>query len=122
MATNLTTQNLAQFSGSECLYVSLLMPLKYTEGVKFLIDNGASRVVQLVAMVSTLFKEHDRQFWKLVKSDIVGADLVLEDGDGKEINRVHEESLIFCDSLLEGLEGGLSIWVMDGVMLLPGEY
>lgn len=65
----ITEANLAQYTGSECLYRHWLPRIVYTEGVKFLADNGAAWLVDVVAshQINRKVRSEEFQSWTLKK-------------------------------------------------------
>jgi len=115
--------DLSGFNGSEKIYRHPLMPVKYTEGVQYLAEKaGAYWLLDKVAslQLEPKVKAEEFQAWKLELSHPVPgatrpAYLTCEDGNLKEVYR---EMIDYTDFPLPEV----TIWLIDGVMLLPSEY
>lgn len=123
---NLVSKNLDQFYGSETTWIDPFLCLRYTEGIKYIRQNGASWLVELISSLQqSLHRElkpenYESQLWYLKKSGASSATLVLEDGNE---NKLFSREVRFTDFPLENFtDGKFSVWLMGGVMLLPSEY
>jgi hypothetical protein len=111
-------QNLEQFTGSENAYRHALMrSVTYTDGVKYVADEaGAHWLLDLIAtnQMTPAVKAEEFQVWKLtVKGNT--AQIVCEDGND---NVVFEQDIEFTDFP----EPGITMWLTNGMILLPSEY
>lgn len=120
MTTEITTSNLAQFSGTEQYYKHWL-GLKLTDGAQFLNANGAGWLIDAIASYQTktwLASEpmlRDMQFWKLTVHADETATLICErDTDDIAIT----QEIGYTDFPLESI----TLYLTDGVILLPSEY
>jgi hypothetical protein len=109
---------LAHFTGSEQFFRHGLLPrIRYTEGVQYLAEKaGAYWLLDKIAaeqLAPPLQAEHF-QVWKLRVAGSKGA-ITVTDGDDRTI---YEEQLDFTDFPLDQF----SIWLVDGMILLPSEY
>jgi hypothetical protein len=90
MTKNITPSNLAQFYGSErCYFHPLFRAMNYTEGVKFVSDNGANwLVVAILSHVIPLMKKGEEFIVaKLTKKADGSALLTFDDGNDKILAR-----------------------------------
>lgn len=101
---------LCQFSGSENIYYrnSGVIRVDYTEGVRFLQQQGFYWLIDAIASYQTsAFKmADDRQFWKLV-TDLENSSAVLTCDDGNGNVRVTQH-IPYTDCPLQELR----IWVV----------
>lgn len=120
MTQNLTPENLAQFYGSENLYRDGFYRFTYTEGVKYLRDNGAAWLAEFISLRTGEHRSHSSQFWKLKLTNKETPIVVCEDGDKKLLKAY---PIPFTDFPFDNFPNKeLSIWFIDGTMLLPSEY
>lgn len=117
----LTAADLAQFTGTSQYYQHPL-GLKYTDGVKYLAENGqAYWLLDAIASWQADPKIRDDrqlqeiQFWKLTVNPDQSATLVCE----QDLNDIAvTQAIPFTDFGLESV----TIYCQQGVMLLPSEY
>ena len=117
MTQNITPSNLANFYGSENLYFRpIARDWKYTDGIKFLSDNGASWLVD--AILSHL--KHTR---KLFGQDFIVAKLKVKDrsamltfDDGND-NILAHQKIEYTDFPLPEI----SIYCENNTLMLPSE-
>lgn len=113
--------DLAQFTGTEHYYRSILPKVVYTDGMKYLADETAAHwfidKIAALQLLPKIKKEHF-QVWKLKVADEKGK-LTVEDGNG---HRVYSEDIQYTDFPLAHID----VWaVNDGeitVIMLPSEY
>lgn len=106
---------LDQFIGTEQYYKNFL-GLRYTDGVRYLAERaGAYWLIDYVASYQHLLSKHKFQVWKFTVKE---SQCVVEvtDGNGKKI---HKPDPIAFTTLPDG---EVSVWLIDGVLLLPSEY
>ena len=108
-------ENLMQFIGTEQYWN--VMGFRVTDGVKFLMDNGASWLITDIISYQYDKKIGSRSFqvWKLKVKDNKG---VLEMREDSDLPVVVRQEYGYTDFPLDEIE----IWVVDGVVLLPSEY
>jgi len=110
--------NLPQFYGSEQFYkLSPFSQIVATDGVKYVADSCDSYwlVTDILAFqLEPKVKKEGFQVWKLSVKDNSGT-LTCEDGNG---NVVYKNEGINTDFPLDEI----TLWVTDGVILLPSEY
>lgn len=125
----LSEKSLRKFIGSENLFYDKMFPrIKYTEGVKYVRDNGANWLVVLIMSLQPHLYGHDlltnRQFWTLRKGTELDPglpDAVLTLSSVTEgVDFSH--NIIATDFPFERFEEDFKIWLFDNVMLLPREY
>jgi hypothetical protein len=119
MTQNITPENLANFYGSEQIYSRpMARDWNYTEGIKFLSDNGASWLVD--AILSHL--KHNR---KLFGQDFIVAKLKVKTGgtsawltfdDGND-NILASQRIAHTDFPLPEI----SIYCENNTLMLPSE-
>jgi hypothetical protein len=109
-------ENLDQFTGTENYYTNPLYPFEYTDGIKYLAENGGA--YWLLDAIASWQKELDLsqiQFWRLKVNPDNSAVLTCErDADEPVI----AQEIPFTDFPLEKI----SLYLCDGVLLLPSEY
>lgn len=122
---NITLHLLNQFTGTSQHWVHWTKQLAYTDGVHYLVENGAAWVVDLVASYQlnsvlvddkpTIIRNIPFQLWE-VEITITGGFIATlkEDSDMPELVRKEGE---FTD-----LPIPLKLYVENGVLLLPGEH
>ena len=112
----ITQSELDQFNGTEHHYRHWTGML-YTDGVKFLADKAkAYWLLDIVASYQHQKKVRNEEFqvWKLVKTGSE-AIVILEDGND---NRILSQKIEYTDFPLESV----SLWLQNGVLILPSEY
>jgi hypothetical protein len=117
MTQEITTSNLAQFYGSqECFFHPLFKAMKYTEGVKFVSDNGANWLVVAVLSHAIGLMKKGEEFIvaKLVKTANGGALLTLDDGNDKILAK---QEFSMTDFPLPSITFYCENWMM----MLPSE-
>lgn len=111
-----STSDLAQFTGSENVYFNpLFKQFQYTEGVKFVSDNGCAwLVIDILAHLQTNRQLREEGFlvFKMNKAE---KKLTIEDGD---YNVLASQDYICCDLPVDEVV----IWFANGTLLLPSEY
>lgn len=121
MPEQLTTADLAQFTGSENWYRhALVRRITFTDGAHFVAEKaGAFWLLDEVALANCFKKKvkaEPFQVWKLKRNKTGhGAKLAVEDGNG---NVVYRKRITFTDFPLAEFE----LWFTDNVILLPSEY
>ena len=118
----ITKEALRGFTGSMEFYSEPLFPgVKFTEGVKFLMDNGASWLVTdaLAEMCYNLELKRMRPAFTVIKFDPFAADLEvtyeIECVDGKEVKLVRKYDIT-------DLETPVKMYFTDNTLLLNTEY
>lgn len=117
MIQNITPSNLAQFFGSEnCYYHPMFKAMKYTDGVKFVSDNGANWLVVAVLSHAIPLMKKGEEFIvaKLVKTANGGALLTLDNGDEKVLAK---QEFSLTDFPLPNITFYCENWMM----MLPSE-
>lgn len=116
---SLTHSALAQFTGTELWFKHRLIPsITYTEGVKYLADEGnAYWLLDMIALSQNSFgvKREAFQIWKLSVKEDHSAVLTCDDGNGNVIFTKHIQRTDF--PLFEAV-----VWFTNDVMLLESEY
>ncbi|MDY6936917.1 MAG: hypothetical protein SWY16_04550 [Cyanobacteriota bacterium] len=117
-----TRANLQQFYGSETFYRNPLFgKYRYTEGVKYIGDNGASWLVtDILAFqgepdIQAYAKQEHFQAWTLTVNDDESATLVCEDGNNRVI---FAHDYTYVDFPLSRIK----LYLCNTVLLLPSEY
>lgn len=126
----LTKDRLSWFTGTENYFRHWTRKLVYTDGVKYLADNGAAWLVDAIASyqgdrrVTSNPMLRDMQFWRLTVKDRKGTLTCVEDSGRKP---VIVQELEFTDFPLDKCE----VWVQRGstdgetecmIAMLPSEY
>lgn len=110
---------LAKFSGTNHYHRHRLlngMELLLTDGCEFLRDGCmASWLFDLILSWQMKLRKHRFQVWKLEKQ--VDGTWYIECTDGNNLFIVGQE-IGYCDFPLDRI----TIWVVDGIALLPTEY
>jgi hypothetical protein len=114
-----TSSDLAHFTGSDCLFHDRFAPgVKYTQGVKFLRDNGMNWFVSdLLVILRMKAKVASQAFVaiKLIKDKKGGATVRYEDGDnGKLFSQKYD--------LIDSNACEVTLFYTDGVLMLSSEY
>jgi hypothetical protein len=121
--STLTQNDLTQFSGSECLYkMSEISILRYTEGVRYLAQNGgaywlldAIEIYQHDKLIKNNQRLQDFQLWQLQLDGKGGCWLICsEDSNVKPIIRQYIPYTDFPFSI--------KLYVECGCLLLPNEH
>jgi hypothetical protein len=114
---NINPSNLAQFYGSERNYYNpLFRKVKYTEGVKFLSDNGAAWLVIDISSVVL----HER---KVAKEEFVNVTLTVKDGKGEVVyddgngKVLYKQEYVCCDFPMSKI----NLYYEYGMIMLPSE-
>lgn len=112
------TEQLATFTGSLTTY-RYNGDLLLTEGVNWLASEvGTCWLLNLIIAarkVKRVKTETFQVYVLVVDHNTRSACLKVQDGDGETLHTIH---LAYTDFPLDEL----TLWVMDGVVLLPGEY
>lgn len=118
MTIALNLSDLAHFTGSEnAFFHPLFRAIKYTDGVKFVGDNGASWLVTDILAVCCGVAKVKREPFVCVTftaKDSKGA-IVWTDGCDKKLHRQNVDFTDFPD-------GKIKFFVVDGMMMLASEY
>ena len=122
-------ENLGQFIGTENYWTNPMYPFKYTDGVKYVAENGQAYWLldaiaswQLESKIRRDKSLGEYQFWTLTVREDRSALLTCE--------RDHDESIIeqeihFTDFPLQKLRlylVGMNWYRDGGVLMLPSEY
>jgi hypothetical protein len=114
----LDLSKLSQFTGTEHWYRHpLVRGVTYTDGVKYVADEaGAHWLLDIIAT-----QQHERkikiepfQVWRLAIKEGKGS-ITVDNGEGKALYHQTLDYTTFP-------EPGITLWVCDRVILLPGEY
>ena len=112
-------EDLQEFCGTEDYYKSFIMPhFVYTEGVRHLFDSRDS--YWLGQLISGLYSYNE----KLKGESFITCELSVESHTGVLVftdgndNVLLQEKIPFTDFP----DKGVSVWLVDGVLLLPSEY
>lgn len=113
--------SLNHFTGSQnWTRWSVLFPYTLTDGAKFVADEcGAYWLMDKIASLQLKAKVRAEEFqtWQLKCAEAGGGRATLLCGDGND-NIVYSEVIDYTDfPLLE-----MTLWFIDGVILLPSEY
>ena len=108
---------LRQFTGSEKFYRHpLFPPYIYTEGIQFLAEKaGAYWLLDHIFAHQPELKGQRFQVWKVTVSADASARISVEDGNDAELAAY---PLGYTDFPLEAF----SLWLVDGILMLPSEY
>jgi hypothetical protein len=114
-----TLDELAQFTGTENWYRhTLAKNVHYTDGMLFVAKMaGAYWLIDEVAlaqMVEAALTNEEFQFWTLIV-EVSSALLHCDDGNDR---RLLEKRIDYTDFP----DPGIKLYVVDGVIMLPGEY
>jgi hypothetical protein len=118
MDTKELSSALANFTGSDNYYQHSLFRLKYTSGVKFLVDQAqAYWLIDLVLSYQNwrFRTKHQFQIWRLKPGRKYAAVAVCEDGNGKVLRR---QSIPYTDF---PLELDIKLYFENEVLCLPSE-
>ena len=109
---------LQQFHGTEHYYQHQMGLIHFTDGIKYLAENaGAYWLIDIVAsyQVDHKVKQESFQVFELKVDTDKSATITITDGNDN-ILRVQE--LEYTDFPLSEI----TVWCVDKIMLLPGEY
>jgi hypothetical protein len=114
-----TEGDLAQFTGTENWYRhSLVRTVYYTDGMLFVAERaGAYWLIDEIALAQKVEAElasEEFQVWALI---VDGNSALLRCDDGNE-RRLLERLIDYTDFP----EPGIKLYLVDGVIMLPGEY
>ena len=112
------------FTGTERWY-RYSPGLLVTDGVKFLIDNGAAWVVDIIASARTIraVRDEEKEFWKLTVSDDHTAKIICTDGDkGNGPVTLFKQDIPFTDFPMKLLHLYVISDNKTKVIMLPSEY
>ena len=122
---NITQQNLAQFTGTT-VYYRYMPSFLLTEGIKYLMDNGAGWLIDIIASVRALpsIKAEEKEFWTLnVDLEAHTAEVICTDGDkGDGPIELYRQKIDFTDFPMKQIK--LYV-IQDGnkkVCMVPSEY
>lgn len=108
------------FTGTENYYKNPYINFKYTDGVKYLADNGCSWILDVINSYT-----HDKrlrgqnfQSWTL-KVDGTKGVITCDDGNN---NILLTQKIPFTDFYSKTQLNEVSLWLIDGVLILPSEY
>ncbi|MDJ1485978.1 hypothetical protein QNI16_36190 [Cytophagaceae bacterium YF14B1] len=109
---------LSEFTGSQCIYRHPLTKLFYTEGVQFLAEKFScywllDRIL-IEARLNRNLNREEFQVWILSRKE-KGFVLSCTDGNGRDL---FFQSIPYSDFAA----GKVTLWLTDGVLLLPSEY
>jgi hypothetical protein len=116
---NLKTQ-LDKFNGDDHYYYNPLFPtMKYTPGVKYLADVAGCHWLLADIAILYLPKQMNEEWsgFLVIKVTVIedSANITVEDGNK---NALHTKWIPYTDMP----EGEWVLWLIDGVLILPGEY
>ena len=106
---------LAQCIGTEHYWKNNLLCFQYTDGVKFL--HEACEAYWLLIAISSYHRKEPFQVWELKVSKDKSATLTMKEDSGEPL--LVEQKIPFTDF---PLEEGITLYLIDGVLLLPSEY
>lgn len=114
---NITKENLSRFYGTENYHKLPFFKTLLTDGVAYLMENGASWLVTDILSYQTHEKVKDMQFqvWTLKVKDQKGELTLREDTDEPIIIK---QNYTYTDFPM----GEIKLFVIDNVMLLTSEY
>lgn len=116
---NTSLPELETFIGTQQYHKEALFPDKYTDGVAYVMENGYAWLVTDALSVINHFANGDlkEQEFLCIELRLLNhneADLVITDGNEKELYKQHYG---YTDAQVE-----LKLFWADGVLLLAGEY
>lgn len=114
MKTVIEIQNgLAQCYGTENYWKNKILHFQYTDGVKFMWESCDA--YWLLTAISSYKRTEPFQVWELIK-DGNGAILTMKEDSDQPI--LVKQRIPFTDFPLVGI----TLWLIDGVLILPSEY
>lgn len=112
-------RNLVQFTGTENYYYTPLFPkFRYTDGIRFLAKEGGAYWLLDYIFSHSKDLELEResfQVWKIQVQEDQTAIFTVSDGREQILKTL---KISYTDFPLQTF----SIWLIDGVLMLPGEY
>lgn len=117
MENTLTKEELNNFTGTENYYHNLIGNFNYTDGIKYIADKAQAYWL-LDAIGSYQLSDKVRmipfQVWKL---SVKNNKAILSMSDDNK-NLIISQNISYTDFPLEEIE----VWLIDKVLILPGEY
>jgi hypothetical protein len=108
-------ENLSNFHGTENYYTNPLYPFEYTDGIKYLVENGGGYwILDAIASWQKELDSSQIQFWMLIVNSDKSAVLTCEQDNESAIS----QQIPFTDFPLSEV----TLWLCDGVLLLSSEY
>ena len=110
--------NYSHYNGTECYYKHSFSSFVYTDGVKALaMDCNAYWLIDLVIshQLAPKVRAEAFQVWQLQKEKETFYKVVATDGNDKVIAT---QQIPFSDFPYDGC----TVWLVDGVLMLPSEY
>ncbi len=115
MNANDLKKGLAQFFGTCHYYLVPIHPFKFTDGVKFLAENAGC--YWLLDAIASYHRKEPFQIWNLnVDLDKHTAVLTMKEDTNEPV--LVEQEFSYTDFPLENI----SLWLIEGILLLPNEY
>jgi len=105
---------LAQCIGTEQYWKNELLSFNYTDGIKFLWES--CEAYWLLVAISSHQRKEPFQLWELKVNKDHTAVLTMKEDDGQPT--LVEQEIPFTDFPLDTI----SLYLIDGVLLLPSEY
>lgn len=105
---------LAHCTGTEQCWKNHLLSFRYTDGVKFL--HESCDAYWLLIAISSYHRKEPFQVWELKVNKDHTATLTMKE-DSNQPNIV-EQDISYTDFPLEEM----TLWLIDGILLLPSEY
>ena len=117
MSCKITKEDLDGFYGTSQWYRHWAGKLKYTDGIHFLVENGASWLVDAIASYQGDPKVKALDYYQFWNLKVNGNTAVLTCEEDEGIPPVVTQKIEYTD-----FPFSIKIWVEGGVMLLPSEH
>ena len=105
---------LAQYYGTEQYWKNNTLNFQYTDGVKFL--HESCDCYWLLIAISSYKRTEPFQVWKLQKNQDDSAVLTMKEDTDQPL--LVEQKIPYTDFPLEEM----TLWLIDGILILPTEY
>jgi hypothetical protein len=108
-------ENLSNFHGTENYYSNKNYPFEYTDGVKYVAENGkAYWLLDAIASWQKKLDSSQIQFWMLIVNSDKSAVLTCEqDNESVITQQIPFTEFPFSE---------VTLWLCDGILLLSSEY
>ena len=107
-------EGLAQCNCSENYWKNSALCFQYTDGIKFL--HESCEAYWLLTAISSYSRNEPFQLWQLTVTENRSAVLTMREDTGQPL-KVRQE-IVYTDFPLQDI----SLYLIDGILLLPSEY
>lgn len=108
---------LSQFTGTEHWYKTLDAKTTYTDGVKYLADTRKCYwFIDIIVSYQHLLRKNEFQVWTLTVQDNGTATVTCK--EDSDLEPIVTQEITYTDFP----ESEVTVWLANGVILLPSEY